>query len=180
MKKFLMLLTLVILTLVSCNDEPETKVTGFNFNEVIASDNEFVKILSGVDSVKFCEAQGAFDKPFKITDSEYEVIWIMTVFQVDTLVYTFTHDTLSNDPIISKYNDIWLGDLYSPINTNVDLKGAIDSLKSSEIDAPESPLFVLRRPITPPPFPENKLYIFGSSKTGVIAVDSETGKVKLI
>lgn len=180
MKKFLMLLTLVILTLVSCN-EPETKVNGFNFNEVIASDNEFVKILSGIDSVKFCEAQGKFMNDFKKDDSEFEVIWIMTVFQADSLVYTFTHDTLSEDPIIKKYNDLWLGDLYSSVETNIDLKSAIDSLKSSEISVPDSPLFVLRRPITPPPFPTHKLYIFGSAKKGAVSVDSETGKVtKLI
>lgn len=176
MKKILMLL-LVIFTFASCKD-PETSVTGFNFNEVIVDDIALVKEIAETDSVRFCEAQGMFRDPFHKDSTTFDVIWMMTVFQADTMVYTFTHDTLSPDPIITKYNDLWLGDLYSPIESEIDLKSAIDSVKQSDLQAPESPLFVLRRPITPPPFPKNKLYIFGSSKAGVIAVDAETGEVK--
>lgn len=178
--KRLLIVLIVMFTIVSCNNKEkvsDTKITGFDFNEIILKDNDFVKNLSGNDSIRFCEAQGKFMESFNKESKEYNVIWMMTVFQVDTMVYTLTHDTLSEDPIISKYNDLWLGDLYSSVEVTVDLKSAIDSLKNSEISAPDSPLFVLRRPITPPPFPTHKLYIFGSAKKGAVSVDSETGKV---
>lgn len=179
MKRLLMIL-IVMFTIVSCKNKEkisDTKITGFDFNEVVLNDNEFVKTLSGNDSIRFCEAQGKFMGSFNKESKEYEVIWMMTVFQVDTMVYTLTHDTLSEDPIISKYNDIWLGDLYSSVETNIDLKSAIDSLKKSEIAAPESPFFVLRKPITAPPFPKHPLYIFGSVNKGAVSIDSETGEV---
>lgn len=175
MKKILFGTIAAVLLIFTTSCEPT--VSGYDFNETIKADKALVMELSGADSVKFCEAQGQFLEPFNKDSKKYEVIWVMTVFQVDSLVYTFTHDTLSADPIINKYNDIWLGDLYSPVESTVSLKEAINRLRASEMEIPESPKFVLRKPITPPPFPENKLYIFGSTKSGFIKVDSETGEV---
>lgn len=174
MKKFLIFIT-TLFVIISC----DIKVTGYNYNKVIAEDKAFVDSLSRSDSVKFCEAQGRFAEPFIKDAKEYEIIWMQTVFQVDTLVYILKHPDkqYGTEPIVEIYEGIWIGDLYSPIETEIDLKEAIINIRKSKIDVPESEFFVLRRPIVKPPFPEYMYYIFGSSQKGAIKVDSNSGEV---
>lgn len=155
------------------------KITGYDYNNVIAEDKALVDSLSQSDSVRFCEAQGRFTEPFVKGNKKFEVVWMQSVFQVDSLVYILIHPDgeYGTEPAIEVYNDIWIGDLYSPIETEVDLKQAIENVNKSDVDVPESPFFVLRRPIVKPPFPEYMYYIFGSTNKGAIKVDSHSGEV---
>lgn len=171
-------LTLFILT--SCGSK-NPKLTGYDFHKTVADDKALVVERSANDSlnVKFCEAQGMFKNDFVKNQKEYEVTFVKSVFQVDSLVYIVTHpeEEYGSEPIVEVYNDIWIGDLYSPIEVNVDLKHAIKKINASDLEAPATPFFVLRRPIVKPPFPEYMYYIFGSNKKGAIKVDSHTGEV---
>lgn len=176
--KYLVIYLLMLVSLVSCGP----KVSGYDFNSIIAKDKDLVESLVIGDSVKinFCEAQGLFSENFSKESNKFEVVSMKSVFQVnDTLVYIITHPEREYDlePIVEVYNDIWIGDLYSPIEAKISLKQAIKELKDSDLDVPETPFFVLRRPIVKPPFPEYKYYIFGSTKVGAVKVDSESGEV---
>lgn len=180
MKKFLFYLTMLI-TLASC----KPTLSGYDFHKVLAEDKALIESKVNGDSVKinFCESQGVFSEPFKKESKTFEVVSIQNVFQVnDTLVYIVKHLEKEYDaePVVEVYSDIWVGDLYSPIDVTINLEKAIKLIKESDVEAPETPFFVLRRPITPPPFPENKYYIFGSTKTKPIKVDSKTGEVSYL
>lgn len=168
---------IMLLTLASCG----LKLTGYDFHETVANDLELVKANVANDSVKikFCEAQGKFATDFVKDSKEYEVSFVRSVFQVDSIVYIITHpeQEYGSEPIVEKYKDIWIGDLYSPINVDVKLKDAIKHINESDIEAPATPFFVLRRPIVKPPFPEYMYYIFGSNRAGAIKVDSHSGEV---
>lgn len=173
--KRIFILFAALAVFVSCG----VKMTGYNFEETIANDKALVESLSNADTVRFCEAQARFAKDFNKDDKEFEVSWVMTVFQVDSLVFTVTHpeNEYGSEPVVINYADIWIGDLYSPIESEVTLKDAIENIKKSDIEAPATPFVVLRRPIVKPPFPEYKYYIFGSSQKGAIKVDSNSGEV---
>lgn len=180
--KSLLLLILPVILLVSCKDY---KVSGYDFNQCIQDSYEVVKTMSQADStaIKFCEAQGVFSDKFVKDTCEYTVKSVKSVFQVnDTIVYIITHydHTKVGAINVDVYNDIWLGDLYSPICTTINLEEAIDIIRNSDIESPYTEYFVLRRPITTPPFPENKYYIFGSTKTRPIKIDSETGEINYL
>lgn len=176
MKK-LLFFTVMLFAFAACKPQ----LSGYDFNKTIADDKYLVEKLVNNDSIKinFCEAQGVFSKNFIKNQKNYEVISVKTVFQVDSLVFIVTHpkNDYNAEPIVESYNDIWIGDLFSPIEVNIDLEKAINQINQSDIDAPESPFFVLRRPIVKPPFPKYLYYIFGSSKTGAIKVDSNSGEV---
>lgn len=174
MKKIFTFITILFIT-TSCG----IKVVGYDFNKVIAEDKAIVDSLSQFADVKFCEAQGRFIEPFIKTANKYEVVWMQTVFQVDSLVYILKHPDgqYGTEPAVEVYEDIWIGDLYSPIETKINLKRAILDIKKSDLCAPKSEFFVLRKPIVKPPFPEYMYYIFGSSQKGAIKVDSNSGEV---
>lgn len=178
MKKiFLLILTMTLF--ISCQD---FKVSGYDFNDCIEKSYNVVKTMSQADSstIKFCEAQGEFNSKFIKDTCEYTVDRVTSVFQVnDTMVYIITHYDYTKEDAVSVevYNDIWIGDLYSPYETKINLKDAIKIIRASDIEAPHTEFFVLRRPITKPPFMKNKIYIFGSTNTKPIKVDSETGEI---
>lgn len=175
MKKFLFILISFVFMVTSCG----VKMTGYDFEKTLKADKELVDSLSGADLVRFCEAQARFSKDFNKSDKEFEVLYMQTVFQVDSLVYILKHPDgqYGTEPAIEVYEDIWIGDLYSPIECDVDLRQAITNIKKSDLEAPATPFVVLRRPIMKPPFPKYMYYIFGSSQKGALKVDSHTGEV---
>lgn len=175
--------------------EPEPTFAGYNFDEVIIDDYDY--IASQEQDFVFREADARFDSVLSMSSSN-TINYVATTFQCGPLVHMFFHtaDTNRMNEIVKFIESIGTWKEFAIDTTDVDycvyLKFKDNVLECGELNA-RNPVtfdscmtiaepyreelhtraFTLRR-FVDPRLPENAQYIFGD---GIMTVDAITGEV---
>ncbi len=152
----------------SCNRESQPVFSGYNYDEVVCADYDFV--ASQYDDFKFYEVDVIFDTTLNIEGNRY-IYGIATVFQAKDTCVIIEHEN-GNEPVVTKVNDFWAGCSEMDVNPPVTFDSCmliIDTLRSNL-----NTRYMTYRRILAKPFPKNGQYIFGC---GLIGVDGVTGEL---
>lgn len=160
----------------SCLTETETPVNGYNFEEVVKVDNDFVlnkyesAVFFGVDAV----LDGYIDEATELNVQE-----IKTIFhdykKKPSVIIVLREGEYGESTEMSSLNTLWMDCLPIKLPLELTLQQAIDKLKESNIKLPHSNIVVLKNPFRPKA--NSPLYIFGHNSTGYVSVDAVTGEV---
>lgn len=160
----------------SCLNETETPVNGYNFEEVVKVDNDFV--LNKYESSVFFEVDAVLDG-YVDEETELNVQEIKTIFhdykKKPSVIIVLREGAYGEDPAISKLDTLLMDYLPIKLPLELTLQQAIEKLKESDIKLPHSDIVVLKNPLRPEA--DSPLYIFGQNSTGYVAVDAVTGEV---
>lgn len=148
------------------------------FNKYLVEDYEYVKTLKpGVD-VRLYEAQLTLSDSPAAVGKLAKPVSAKEVFQVDTLVVFIDRDYANGTFTVSETPGFWLEDVRFEPEPVADFTKALKALIKSDIKTPDSNIVVLRNPLGPKDF-EYPFYIFGSQKSGFVAVDAGTLDVEV-
>ena len=160
----------------SCLTEAEYTGNGYNFEEVVNVDNDFV--LNKYESAVFFEVDAVLDG-YVDEETELNVQEIKTIFhdykKKPSVIIVLREGAYGEYPAISKLNTVLMDCLPIKLPLELTLQQAIGKLKESDIKLPHSDIVVLKNPLRPEA--DSPLYIFGQNSTGYVAVDAVTGEV---
>ncbi|MGM9778946.1 MAG: hypothetical protein ACI3ZD_11525 [Prevotella sp.] len=163
----------------SCITEIETPGNGYNFEEVVKVDNEFV--LTKYESSVFFEVDAVLDG-YIDEATELNVQEIKTIFQdykkKPSVIIVLREGAYGENPAISTLNTLWMDCLPIKLPLTLTLQQAIDKVKEANIKLPHSNIVVLKNPFRPEA--DSPLYIFGQNSTGYVSVNAVTGEVSVI
>lgn len=159
---------------------PIVGVQFYDLEKVLTLDAQYVAAKYG--PAKFYEATIILDQKINDVEGEAHPIYIKTVFQAGYKAIFCEHPTTpAGTDFITNYqefDDFYLECMEMELPIKMTINQAIERLNQANTTKPASNVLVLRKPLMPPfggPY-----YIAGTTKTGFISVNTETGDVHVL
>lgn len=147
------------------------------FNKALEAD--YAEVIAEYPEAVLYEVQTQFNDTFDTRDRKgLHVASAREVFQVEPRLVVFVDRNFETGTReVLKQEGAWLEDLKINLKEVRDVNEALDALFGADIILPDTNFMTLRRPLGPTLYVD-AFYVFGSTKTSFVAVNTRTLEVQ--